>query len=136
MSVSSFLFFFFGFSLVYIACIQFDSFVALSTFSCVHCFLTSSRCNLNLLIPAFKHSYFLCCLILSFSMSIVPTKNSSLFNIFSASYMIFITYWNRQHMTNNMTCRGINENNTSAIFLERHLINWYYLGSKIYNNLS
>ena len=89
------------------------SFVAgFTTLSCVHCFLPSS--TLPLLIALFKHSRFLCCSTPSFGVLTVSPKNSSSFNIFSTSLIIFITCRNRNHMRNNVRCKG-NMNNTSVI---------------------
>ena len=86
--------------------------LALSTFSYVH--LRPNKYALPLLITLFKHSRFICCSILSFGVSTLSPKKSSLFNIFSTSAIIFIRCLNRHQMRDNIRYKG-NINNTSAI---------------------
>ena len=86
--------------------------LALSTYSCVH--LLPNKYALPLLMTLFKHSRFLCCSMPSFSVSTVSRKNSSSFNIFSTSAIIFIRCLNRHQMRNNIRYKG-NINSTSVI---------------------
>ena len=74
--------------------------LALSTFSCVH--LPPNKYVLMLLMALLKHFRFLCCPILSFGVSTVSPKNSSLFSIFSISAIMFSTCGNQHHMKNHI----------------------------------
>ena len=74
------------------------SLLASSILSCVHCFLPSSKYTLPLLVAPFNYSSFLCGSTTSFVLSTVYAKNSSLFNIFSAFAIIFITDQNCHHI--------------------------------------
>ena len=61
----------------------------------------------------FKHSRFLRC---SYGASIASAKNSSSFNIFSTSTIMFFKYWNCHHITNNMIYEiNLNTSNSTSL---------------------
>ena len=92
--------------------------LALSTFSCVYCFLLSNKYTSPLSIKPFKHPHFFCSTIPSWSVSTVSAKNSSSSSLFSTSGIMFSTYRKHRRKRTNMTYKNnLNATNDTSVII-------------------